>query len=80
LTRRAIDAFPEKDFFNHTIGGMRPFAEMVTELLGIAGPGLKEIASGVTAPLNENITHGNHKTKVLELWDKATEEINTYWA
>jgi len=59
---------------------MRPFAEMVTELLGIAGPGLKEIASGVTAPLNENITHGNHKTKVLELWDKATEEINTYWA
>ena len=80
LTRRAIEAFPEKDFFEHTIGGMRPFAEMVMELLGIAGPGLKEIASGVTAPLNENIAHGNQKANVLELWDKATEEINTYWA
>ena len=36
LTRRAIEAFPEKAFFNHTIGGMRPFSEMILELLGIA--------------------------------------------
>jgi len=25
LTRRMIEAFPEDAFFNHTIGGMRPF-------------------------------------------------------
>ncbi|MCM4154256.1 damage-inducible protein DinB [Arenibacter sp. N53] len=80
LTRRAIDAFPEKAFFNHTIGGMRPFSEMVMELLGIAAPGLKEIATGITAPLNENIEHGNQKAKILELWDSATDEINTYWS
>ena len=80
LTRRTIDAFPEKAFFNHTIGGMRPFSEMVMELLAIAAPGLKEIASGITAQFNENIEHGNQKAKILELWDNATEEINTYWS
>ncbi len=80
LTRRIIEAFPEDAFFNHRIGGMRPFAEMVMELLGIAAPGIKEIATGKTAPLNEHFEHGNKKAELLELWDKATEEINTYWA
>lgn len=80
LTRRTIEAFPEDAFFSHTIGGMRTFAEMVMELLGIAGPGIKEIATGISAPLNEHLEHGNKKDRLLELWDKATVEINTYWA
>lgn len=80
LTRKVIDAFPEEAFFNHTIGGMRPFSEMVMELLGIAAPGLKEIATGITSPLNEHMEHGNQKAKILELWDSATEEINSYWS
>ncbi len=80
LTRRVIEAFPEEEFFNHSIGGMRPFAEMVMELLGIAGPGIKEIATGKTAPLNERVDHGSNKEKILQLWDRATDEINAYWA
>lgn len=80
LTRRTIEAFPEEAFFKHTIGGMRPFSEMVMELLGIAGPGIKEIATGKMAQLNEHFEHGNQKAKLLQLWDEATEEINTYWA
>lgn len=80
LTRRVIEAFPEEAFFNHTIGGMRTFAEMVMELLGIAAPGIKEIATGKMEPLNEHIAHNNQKAKLLELWDEATEDINTYWA
>lgn len=79
LTRRVIEAFPEEAFFNHTIGGMRPFSEMVMELLGIAGPGIKEIATGISSPLNEHFEHGNKKAKILELWDEATNDINTYW-
>ncbi|WP_111309139.1 DinB family protein [Confluentibacter sediminis] len=79
LTRRVIEAFPEEAFFNYTIGGMRPFSDMVMELLGIAGPGIKEIATGVSSPLNEQVEHGNKKAKILELWDEATDEINTYW-
>ncbi|GBF19052.1 MULTISPECIES: DinB family protein [Arenibacter] len=80
LTRRAIEAFPEEAFFSHTIGGMRTFAEMVMELLGIAAPGIREIATGISAPLNEHLEHGNKKDRLLELWDKATAEINTYWS
>ena len=80
VTSRTIEAFPEEAFFKHTIGGMRPFSEMVMELLGIAGPGIKEIATGKMAPLNEHFEHGNQKAKLLQLWDEATKEINTYWA
>ena len=79
LTRRVIEAFPEKEFFNHSIGGMRTFAEMTLELLAIAGPGLKEIVTKETQALNEHIDHKDQKNLVLKLWDQATEEINTYF-
>lgn len=80
LTRKVIEAFPENDLFNHSIGGMRPFAAMVSELLAIAVPGLQEMVSGKTATLDEHIDFGNSKTKVLELWDKATVEIDALWS
>lgn len=79
LTRRVIEAFPEDAFFNYTIGNMRPFSDMVMELLGIGAPGIKEIATSVQAPLNEHFEHNNKKAKILELWDQATNEINTHW-
>ncbi|WP_250435314.1 DinB family protein [Hanstruepera flava] len=80
LTRRTIEAFPEEDFFNYSIGSMRSFADMVMELLGIASPGIKEIASGEIQKLIEQVDHDNKKAKILEFWDEATDEINTYWA
>lgn len=80
LTRRAIEVFPEEAFFTHTIGGMRTFADMVMELLGIAGPGIKEIATGISAPLEEHFEHGNKKEEYLKHWDMATDEINTFWS
>lgn len=79
LTRKVIEAFPEKEFFNHSIGGMRTFAVMTMELLGIAGPGINEIVTGETAELEEHFDHGNSKANILQAWDKTTEEINTLW-
>ena len=79
LTRRVIEAFPEEEFFNHSIGGMRPFAEMVTELLSVAAQGLREIVTGTSAPLNEHFDHKNSQANVLQAWDEATEEINRLW-
>lgn len=79
LTRRVIDTFPEDKLFNHSIGGMRPFAEMVAELLAIAGPGLQEIVTEKQAELDENIDFGNSKAQMLRLWDDATQKINTLW-
>lgn len=76
LTRRVIEAFPENEFFSFSIGGMRPFAAMVMELLGIAVPALSEIISGRITELNEQFEHGNRKENLLQMWDEATEEIN----
>ncbi|MGB6152153.1 MAG: DinB family protein [Pricia sp.] len=79
LTRKLIEAFPEKEFFDHAIGGMRPFADMIMELLGIAGPGIREIATGETAELVEHFEHGNRKEYILHMWDETTEQIDTHW-
>ncbi len=79
LTRKVIEVFPENDFFNFQIGGMRPFSEMVLELLAIAGPGMKEIATGEAQSFSEEIDHQGRKEHVLALWDTATTEIDNYW-
>ncbi len=79
LTRRVIEAFPEHELFHYSIGGMRTFADMVSELLGIAGPGARGLATGDWSPLNEHLNHGNSKERLLAFWDEATEEINRYW-
>lgn len=80
LTRKLIEAFPEKEFFEYSVGGMRPFAAMVKELLGIAVPALRQIVGGEVKQLDENLAGADRKEKILALWDKATEEINNYCA
>ena len=80
LTRRVIEAFPEKELFNFSIGGMRPFAGLVMELLGIAVPALEEIISGQTEELVEKLDPSITKEKLLQLWDIATEDIDTLYA
>ncbi|WP_375324906.1 DinB family protein [Flagellimonas sp. GZD32] len=79
LTRKVIEAFPEKEFFNYSIGGMRPFSEMVKELFAIAVPGLTEIVSGTASEFDEHRDYGNTKAQFLEKWDQDTEEINQLW-
>jgi len=79
LTRQVIAAFPEKDLFEFSAGGMRPFAQMAKELLAIAGPGTRQIATGEQTELNENLVQVDTKEKLLALWDETTREINQYW-
>lgn len=79
LTRKVIEAFPEKDFFNHSIGGMRPFSELVKELLSIAVPGLTQIARGTKMSLENKFDHLKTKEDFLKLWDAATPEIDSLW-
>ena len=35
LTRKVIEAFPEKEFFEFNIANLRPFSEMVEEFLRV---------------------------------------------
>lgn len=79
LTRKVIEAFPEKELFEYSIGGMRTFSGMVMELLGIGAPGIKEIATGNIGELNEHFEGINKKEQLLYLWDESTAAINTYW-
>ncbi|MBA9078487.1 DinB family protein [Rufibacter quisquiliarum] len=80
LTRRVIEAFPEKELFEFSIGGMRPFAKIIMELLAIGAPGVKEIAEGTVQQLNEDLEQADTKEKILALWDEATATIDQYWA
>lgn len=79
LTRRVIAAFPEDQFFTFSIGGMRPFSGLISELLGIGAPGMKEIADKSTESLNENIEEATSKEIFLKLWDEASTEIARLW-
>lgn len=61
LTRRTIEAFPEDKLFSYSIGGMRTFADLIQELLGVTAPGIKEIATQKPAELQESFDHQNKK-------------------
>lgn len=79
LTRRMIEAFPEKEFFTFSIGGMRTCAELMQELVSIAGPGIREIVTRVTESQDHHPDFQNSKSRVLELWDEGTQMIDHYW-
>ncbi|HSJ68596.1 MAG TPA: DinB family protein [Anditalea sp.] len=79
LTRKVIEAFPEEELFNFSIGGMRPFADMVKEFLAMAEPGIKEIASGERENFNEELP-ASTKDELLEQWDKTTQALPEWWA
>lgn len=78
LTRKVIEAFPEKELFEFSIGGMRPFAALAKEMLAIAVPGLKEIVTGIQEPYNDK-NSAETKQALLEAWDDATAQIDVYW-
>lgn len=78
LTRRMIEAFPEKDLFNFSIGGMRPFSELALEFIGMAAPTLKGVVNKEWA--NDDSAKPATKAELLKRWDAATEEINDLWS
>jgi uncharacterized damage-inducible protein DinB len=79
LTRRVIEAFPEQELFNFSIGGMRPFAALAMELLGIGAPALREMVTGQSGELDERVDNDHKKEDILKLWDAASEEINSLY-
>lgn len=75
LTRKIIEQFPEKELFEFSIGGMRPFSEMVKELISIAVPGLDAMVNHKDEPFSHDLPY-HTKAALLEAWDEATPEIN----
>ncbi|WP_298736061.1 DinB family protein [uncultured Chitinophaga sp.] len=84
LTRRLIEAFPENELFQFSVGGMRPFSEMALELITIAPAGMQGLATGSWQHMGELFAPGDSakpttKAELLQLWDQVTEQINTLW-
>lgn len=79
LTRRIIEAFPEKELFEFSIGGMRTFAELTKELLAIAVPGMIQIVTGEETPFDEKKKELNSKEALLKAWDESTPKIEELW-
>ena len=81
LTRRVIEAFPENELFNYSIGGMRPFSALVTEMIGMAVPSVQGVITGqwqTTEQLSQKSTPTTRQ-ELLDNWDEVTEQLNTLW-
>ena len=76
LTRRVIQAFPDDKLFTFSVGGMRPFGELALEMLTMAAPMVRGIASDDWKMADRE---PRPKADILRLWDEATEQLNTLW-
>ena len=84
LTRKVIEAFPERELFDHCIGGMRPFAEMIKEIIGIADTGMQDLFTHTETPISGLSHHSgksftNTKEDLLNTWDDVTYKIDSLW-
>jgi uncharacterized damage-inducible protein DinB len=77
LTRKVIEAFPEKELFTFSIGGMRPFAALAAEMIGMARPGIVGILNGKWNEFKD--APAATKEELLATWDAVTTEINQLW-
>lgn len=74
LTRRFIVAFPEKELFSYSVGGMRPFADLVAEMYKMAVPTLEGILTGEWN--YDKSPTPTTREELLRHWDDATAEID----
>jgi len=76
LTRRVIQAFPDDALFQFSIGGMRPFAELASEMIRLAEAGMSGLTTG---NWDVEVPAGDSRSELLELWDHTTDTINRTW-
>ena len=84
VTRRMIEAFPEDKLFTYSIGGMRPFSDLVMEFIGMAEPGIEGVVTGNWNIVNDLPHHAKNnlpktKKELLERWDSITKKIDKRW-
>jgi len=79
LSRRVLEAFPEKELFEFSIGGMRTYAQLAKEMISMAAPTAKGLATDTWEEHNEELTELKTKEDLLANWDDSTKIINEYW-
>lgn len=76
LTMRVLDAFPEKELFEFSIGGMRTAADMAGELLQMGGVMVQGVATGEWAELKGENPHQD-KASLLAAWQDDLSAIRS---
>ncbi|WP_339877784.1 DinB family protein [uncultured Algoriphagus sp.] len=79
VTRRTLEAFPEKELFEFSIGGMRTFAQLMKEMLSMGAPTAIGLATDKWEALDEEKPELTTKADLLASWDKSTDLIEKYW-
>ena len=85
LTRRVIEAFPDDQLFTYSIGGMRTFAELASELNSMGATGAHGVVTGEWVEMKDlakdsglNLNPAT-KEEILRIWDWSTDYINRIW-
>ncbi len=78
-TRRVIEAFPQEALYNHCIGSLRPFSEMVQDLVTISTLAVHTIVPATRTNRPHMIALNHTKARLLSLWDETTLLINENW-
>lgn len=73
-----IEAFPENELFNYSIGGMRTFGQLVSEFIGMAVPTIVGVTSRKW-PEGGSGEKPATKADLLRVWDESTAEIDRLW-
>ncbi|MBB5397432.1 DinB family protein [Mucilaginibacter sp. AK015] len=84
LSRKVLAAFPEKELFEFSIGGMRTYNLLAGEMIGLASGGINGVATGKweTTPQLDYFNRDTQlktKAELLEAWDEVTEQIDILW-
>ena len=74
VTRKTIEAFPEDKLFQFSVGGMRPFSDLVSEFIGMTVPVVDGVATGKWKKFEG--TKATTKDELLKLWDAQTAELD----
>ena len=88
LTRRLIDAFPDDQLFAFRVEPMRPFGLIAMEIVSMAAPMARALATGESGPARHHdaswvqavTRHARPKAELLRLWDESTEQIDALWS
>ena len=78
VTRKLIEVFPEKELFEFSIGGMRTFAQLATEMLRMTVPMATGVATGKWVDWSD-AEEPKTRAEILRRWDDSTAELNRVW-
>ena len=75
LTRKLIEVFPEKEFFEFSIGGMRPAAQLIQEMMDVSTGGVREMAGGESGDIAGHAVKATTIAEALAIWDENTTDL-----